>query len=149
MPPQGGPGGMPPPSMMEPQFVPPPQELPPQIIDDEPPNKKSRTEDHLVPENEWMARNSGPITIQVQIPNMTDKTEWRLNGQMAAYSFSPSDLITSLKSKIQEETGMPPAKQKISYDGMFFKDSNTMAYYNLRNGAVIQLALKERGGRKK
>ena len=62
---------------------------------------------------------------------------------------------------------MPPAKQKLFYDvrlllfgqyvealkfvlqGMFFKDSNTLAYYNLVQGAVIQLQVKERGGRKK
>lgn len=32
---------------------------------------------------------------------------------------------------------------------MFFKDSNTLAYYNITPGAVIQLQVKERGGRKK
>jgi len=44
---------------------------------------------------------------------------------------------------------MPPAKQKLFYDGMFFKDQNTLAYYNLTPGAAIQLQIKERGGRKK
>lgn len=44
---------------------------------------------------------------------------------------------------------MPPAKQKISYEGIFFKDSNSVAYYNLLSGATIQLQVKERGGRKK
>lgn len=33
--------------------------------------------------------------------------------------------------------------------GMFFKDSNTVAYYNLLSGATVHLQLKERGGRKK
>lgn len=33
--------------------------------------------------------------------------------------------------------------------GLFFKDSNTLAYYNVPPGAVIQLQVKERGGRKK
>lgn len=32
---------------------------------------------------------------------------------------------------------------------MFFKDSNTLAYYNILPGVVLQLQVKERGGRKK
>ena len=35
------------------------------------------------------------------------------------------------------------------FQGMFIKDSNSLAYYNMNNGSVIHLALKERGGRKK
>lgn len=35
------------------------------------------------------------------------------------------------------------------FQGIFIKDSNSLAYYNMANGAVIHLALKERGGRKK
>ena len=51
--------------------------------------------------------------------------------------------------KIHEATGMPAGKQKLQYEGIFIKDSNSLAYYNMANGAVIHLALKERGGRKK
>lgn len=84
-------------------------------------------------------------------------------------SLALTDTVSSLKSKIQDETLMPPAKQKISYEvnltniftlywflplslflkGMFFKDSNTMAFYNLLSGATVHLQVKERGGRKK
>lgn len=54
-----------------------------------------------------------------------------------------------MKQKVQEETDMPPAKQKISHDGIFFKDSNSVAYYNLLSGVTVHLQVKERGGRKK
>lgn len=37
----------------------------------------------------------------------------------------------------------------ILLQGMFFKDSNTMGFYNLVNGATVHLQVKERGGRKK
>ena len=33
--------------------------------------------------------------------------------------------------------------------GMFIKDTNTLAFYNLAPDATIHLQLKERGGRKK
>jgi splicing factor 3A subunit 1 len=32
---------------------------------------------------------------------------------------------------------------------MFIKDSNTLAYYNFLPSSVVQLQVKERGGRKK
>lgn len=91
----------------------------------------------------------GPVTIQVQVPSQADKPEWRLNGQILSINLSLTDQISAIKQKIQEETDMPASKQKISFEGMFFKDSNTVAYYNLLSGATIQLQVKERGGRKK
>uniref|UniRef100_A0A1A9Z7E6 Splicing factor 3A subunit 1 n=1 Tax=Glossina pallidipes TaxID=7398 RepID=A0A1A9Z7E6_GLOPL len=132
-----------------PQITPAPPVLDQGIIDEEPPNKKIRSEDNLVPEADFIAMHKSPVTIQVQIPNVIDKSEWKLNGQTIAVSLALTDAISLLKSKIQEETGMPPAKQKISYEGMFFKDSNTTAYYNLLSGATVHLQIKERGGRKK
>ena len=33
-------------------------------------------------------------------------------------------------------------------DGMFFKDSMSLAFYNVGHGTTIQLQLKKRGGRK-
>ncbi|KAL7744343.1 hypothetical protein ACLKA6_001735 [Drosophila palustris] len=145
----GGPGGYMnmPSGSGPPQISPaPPVELIP--IEDEPPTKKIRSEDNLVPEAEFISLHKSPVTIQVQIPN-TDKSEWKLNGQMIAVTLALADPIANLKAKLQDETGMPPAKQKIFYEGMFFKDNNTMAFYNLLSGTTVHLQVKERGGRKK
>lgn len=142
----GGPPQMPSvPNIMDQAMMP----LPLMSVDEEPPNKKIRSEDNLIPEEEFISKHKSPITIQIQIPNVVDKSEWKLNGQTIAFSLSLADTVSNLKAKIQDETGMPPAKQKISYEGMFFKDSNTMAFYNLLSGATIHLQIKERGGRKK
>ncbi|XP_055618308.1 splicing factor 3A subunit 1 [Toxorhynchites rutilus septentrionalis] len=116
---------------------------------DEPLSKKSRTEDHLIEENVFMQRHKGPVTIQVQCPSLTEKSEWKLNGQTISMQLQLTEAVSAMKAKLQAETGMPPAKQKIFYEGMFFKDSNTVAYYNLLSGATVHLQLKERGGRKK
>ncbi|KAM7359831.1 splicing factor 3a subunit 1 isoform 2-T4 [Cochliomyia hominivorax] len=144
--PGGPPQISPAPPVLDQGILPVPQSM---SVDDEPPNKKLRSEDNLLPESEFIAMHKSPITIQVQIPNVLDKSEWKLNGQTIAVSLALTDQVSLLKSKIQEETGMPPAKQKISYEGMFFKDSNTMAFYNLLSGATVHLQIKERGGRKK
>ncbi|EDW85171.2 uncharacterized protein Dwil_GK12756 [Drosophila willistoni] len=134
-------------NMQPPQISPaPPVDLRP--MEEEPPTKKIRSEDNLVPEAEFISLHKSPVTIQVQVPN-TDKSEWKLNGQMIAITLALTDQIAQLKAKLQDETGMPPAKQKIFYEGMFFKDSNTMAFYNLLSGTTVHLQVKERGGRKK
>ncbi|XP_034113619.1 splicing factor 3A subunit 1 [Drosophila albomicans] len=145
----GGPGGYMnmPSGGGPPQISPaPPVEIMP--MEDEPPTKKIRSEDNLIPEAEFISLHKSPVTIQVQVPN-TDKSEWKLNGQMIAVTLALTDPIANLKAKLQDETGMPPAKQKIFYEGMFFKDNNTMAFYNLLSGTTVHLQVKERGGRKK
>ncbi|XP_044755983.1 splicing factor 3A subunit 1 [Coccinella septempunctata] len=138
---------------MPPQMGPPmgaPMKHPAEVnLDDEPSNKKARNEDSLVPEEVFLARNPSPVNIKVSIPVAPEKSEWKLNGQVMALTLPLGESVSNLKVKIQEETGMPPAKQKLFYDGMFFKDSNTLAYYNMVQGGVIQLQVKERGGRKK
>lgn len=116
--------------------------------EDEPPNKRPRQEDHLIPEDIFLQNHKGPVTIQVQCPTVTDK-EWKLSGQLLSITIGLSETIQKLKQRVQEETDMPPAKQKISHDGVFFKDNNSVAYYNLVSGATIHLQVKERGGRKK
>ncbi|CAH0553305.1 unnamed protein product [Brassicogethes aeneus] len=117
-------------------------------LEEEPSNKKMRNEDSLVPEEVFLARNPSPVSIKVAIPVIPDKPEWKLTGQMVSYTLPLSESVSNLKVKIQEETNMAPAKQKLFFDGMFFKDSNTLAYYNITQGAVIQLQVKTRGGKK-
>ncbi|XP_013393875.1 splicing factor 3A subunit 1-like [Lingula anatina] len=118
--------------------------------DEEPPSKKAKTEDQLVPEQEWIRRfGKGPVLFKVQIPNVPDKPEWKLTGQYLTFSFPLTDSVSVIKAKLQEELGMPTGKQKLQYEGIFIKDSNTLAYYNFMKGATVTLQLKERGGRKK
>lgn len=105
----------------------------------------------LVDEAEWLRRfgAQGPITVSVACPSVTDKPEWHLNGQTIGVSADLTELISSLKLKIQDLTNLPSGKQKLVHEGIFVKDSQSLASYNLMNGSVIQLQLKERGGRKK
>ncbi|XP_053324530.1 splicing factor 3A subunit 1 [Spea bombifrons] len=138
-----------PPVAPVPAPAPMPPSHPPPPLDDEPAAKKMKNEDALIPEEEFLRRNKGPVTVKVQVPNMQDKTEWKLSGQVLAFTLPLSDQVSVIKVKIHEATGMPAGKQKLQYDGIFIKDSNSVAYYNMQNGATIHLALKERGGRKK
>ena len=82
-------------------------------------------------------------------PVYTEKPEWRLQGQQLNISLLPTESIAVLKNKISEATGMPPAKQKLAWEGLYFKDTQSLAFYNVMPDSVIQLQVKERGGRKK
>uniref|UniRef100_A0A8D9DQP7 Splicing factor 3A subunit 1 n=1 Tax=Cacopsylla melanoneura TaxID=428564 RepID=A0A8D9DQP7_9HEMI len=159
---QPGPPG-PPPQVLPPGFVPPPPPGPPMgrkhpapepLHHEEefnmPGGKKMRTEESLMPEHMFLSKMHTPnVTFSVVVPNMSDKPEWKLNGQTLALSLDLRASVTTLKSKISELIGMPAGKQKLCVDGLFFKDSNSLAYYNITPGCKVHLQLKERGGRKK
>jgi splicing factor 3A subunit 1 len=118
------------------------------ISEDEHPPKKVCTESKLIPEDEFIKMFTSPINIQVQVPTV-EKSEWKLNGQKLSIDIDLKDTIASLKQKIQEQTDMPPTKQKISFNGIFLKDNFSVAYYNILNNSTVNLQIKERGGRKK
>ncbi|KAL0831793.1 hypothetical protein ABMA28_001330 [Loxostege sticticalis] len=117
--------------------------------DDAPLAKRMRTEDALEPEHTWLARHPGAAPLQVMTPSLPERSEWRLDGRPVHASLPLSTTVAELKALLQRTTLMPTAKQKLHYEGLFFKDNNTLAYYNVPPGAVIHLQVKERGGRKK
>jgi len=143
----------PPPMMPQPPQLPQP---PPMLIqdDEEPVAKRSKVEGieaNLIPEHDFL-RNSNrlPVTYRVQIPDVPEKKpEWNCVGQMLKICMPLTDQCSVIKSRIYEETGMPAGKQKLQLGELFIKDSNSLAYYNFNSGSVVQLQVKERGGRKK
>uniref|UniRef100_A0A8D2QEX8 Splicing factor 3A subunit 1 n=1 Tax=Zonotrichia albicollis TaxID=44394 RepID=A0A8D2QEX8_ZONAL len=136
-----------PPVAPVPSPAPMPPVHPPPPMEDEPVSKKLKSEDSLIPEEEFLPPEG--LQSQFHVPNMQDKTEWKLNGQVLVFTLPLSDQVSVIKVKIHEATGMPAGKQKLQYEGIFIKDSNSLAYYNMTSGSLIHLALKERGGRKK
>lgn len=80
---------------------------------------------------------------------MPDKSEWRLVGQVLTFTMNLVESVATLKQRIFDECGIPIGKQKLQMDGLFLKDNNTLAFYNILNGSAIHLLPKERGGRKK
>lgn len=157
-PPMMAPMGMPQPNppMMPPQQVAPPVPQPPGMGPpmshqgmDEPPSKKQKTEESLIPEDVFLQNHKGNVKVQVLVPTVSDKPEWNLKGQRLDFTLPLTDSVSVLKAKLNETLGLPAGKQKLQFEGMFIKDSNSLAFYNFLNGAQVQLQLKERGGRKK
>lgn len=100
------------------------------------------------------------------MPRLDDKPEWNCNGQQIQLRMDSSDTVrlsmkvtpqlshfrtqmSMLKDKVAQMTNMPVSKQKPAVEGIFVKDSNTIAYYNMCAGKVVVMHVKERGGKKK
>lgn len=111
--------------------------------------KRQKTEEQLIPEATFLETHSGSVRFNVQIPNMPDKPEWNLKGQLIPFTMPWTETVASIKQKLVEYLNMAIAKQKLQYDGMFIKDTNSLAFYNIPDNAMIYLQMKERGGRKK
>jgi splicing factor 3A subunit 1 len=75
-----------------------------------------------------------------------------LNGNVIALTVDALSMpLSEFKKLIKEAVGgLAANKQKISAPGLgFLTDKNSLAYYNVKAGSTLTLALKERGGRKK
>lgn len=46
------------------------------------------------------------------------------------------DMVSVIKSKLNDELSMPPGKQKLQIENIFLKDSNTLAFYNITPGIL-------------
>mmetsp|Transcript_17190 Transcript_17190/g.23837 ORF Transcript_17190/g.23837 Transcript_17190/m.23837 type:complete len:701 (+) Transcript_17190:888-2990(+) len=160
----GGPHGMPPMEGGMPPFMPPHLQSqkegeregerkgddhpapPPSTT--EPPAKKSRTEASLESEEEWLQKYPSPVSIRVVCPS--GKDEWNLKGQTLTLDVSLSVTVSGLKKILKEShIGVPPNKQKIRSDKLgFLKDNQSLASYNIGEGATLEVGVKERGGKR-
>jgi splicing factor 3A subunit 1 len=137
-----------PPRPMVPVSIAPPPIPEPEDEDEDEPSFKRQKQDNSA-EEEFLRTYTGPITFKVQVPHVADKPEWKLNGQVVNLTLAPRDSMTTLKNRIQDQLGIPSAKQKVQFDGVYVKDNQTMAACNIKPGSVVFLQVKERGGRKK
>lgn len=62
---------------------------------------------------------------------------------------SLQDSVGEFKNRLAEVVGLAANRQKIEREGIFLKDELTLAHYNVSPEIQLQLAVKERGGRKK
>lgn len=113
-----------------------------------PPMKKQRPEDMLMPEADFLKSTGPNVSFQVSVPKV-EKDDWKCRGQLMSLKMPLTSTFTEVKTRIEQETGMPPQKQKLQVEGSFIKDQNTLAFYNIRPSTLVLLTLKERGGRKK
>uniref|UniRef100_A0AC35TH99 Splicing factor 3A subunit 1 n=1 Tax=Rhabditophanes sp. KR3021 TaxID=114890 RepID=A0AC35TH99_9BILA len=110
------------------------------------PSKKAKLEPEYVPEEEFLKTSPPEIQIVIEVP-IDENGEAKMN--VIQLSAEVRGSVSDVKTKIASQLNMVPSKLKLSQDGNFLKDNQSVASYNLRNGTVLSLSFKERGGKKK
>ena len=144
-PPTGAPPpGGPPPGAPPPQRGPPPGSARPAVAPPPgaPPAKRAaggtgKLLDRLVDEAQFSAQNAPTVTLSL-----------RHGAQALNVVAQLTDTVSQLKGKVHAETGIAPNKQKLTVDGIgVLKNSQTVAFYNMRDGLAVKLESKTRGGK--
>lgn len=103
----------------------------------------------LVSAEEWIKKQGTSARVRIKVCRHPNK-DWKLQGQEIEMFAPLESTVSKLKNAMNKHTNLPANKQKLQMEKIgFLKDQMTLAFYNIGDGAVISLEVKERGGRKK
>lgn len=90
-----------------------------------------------------------PIKFGIQCPVDPSQPEFNLVGQIVPVELPITAQVSSIKDALQTAlNGIPQNKLQFKHWSGFLKDTNTLAFYNVNPGEVLELSLRTRGGRR-
>jgi ubiquitin-like protein Nedd8 len=85
--------------------------------------------------DEWVVA-AAPRTIKVKT----------LAGRTIDVDVEPTDPVSRIKERVQEQEGIPPEQQRLIFEGKLLADGKTVRESKVTPGCVIHLVLALRGG---
>eukprot|EP00918_Siedleckia_nematoides_P019091 GHVU01040704.1.p1 GENE.GHVU01040704.1~~GHVU01040704.1.p1 ORF type:complete len:301 (-),score=30.78 GHVU01040704.1:312-1214(-) len=82
---------------------------------------------------------SGTRLLSMQIKTLSGQT-------VTVDSIGEDDTIRSVKERLHDKEGVPPDEQRLVFQGKQLEDDKTVAEAGLREGSVVHLVLRLRGG---
>mmetsp|Transcript_99037 Transcript_99037/g.171640 ORF Transcript_99037/g.171640 Transcript_99037/m.171640 type:complete len:705 (-) Transcript_99037:105-2219(-) len=119
--------------------------------DEDDPTAKKPSPEALFPEQKWVEKYPNPIQLLVQVSLGADAVAANIPSAI------PLELLVKMKVQDMKQLLIPKVvgagvnmstmKLKVQSTGYILKNVNSLAYYNVAPGSVIELTKKVRGGR--
>ncbi|PVG00197.1 hypothetical protein CPB86DRAFT_805903 [Serendipita vermifera] len=100
----------------------------------------------LYPEDTWLSYNPDPVTINIRLPNVSDKPEWKLDGSVIAVPDVPLTAIVSvLRDKLisQIDSKVALSRVRLQMGNTTLTNGKTLASYNVMDGEEITFELRD------
>ncbi|WWC70432.1 uncharacterized protein I206_104383 [Kwoniella pini CBS 10737] len=101
----------------------------------------------LYTENDWIQLHPDPITISIQLPNLPEKPEYKLNGSIISINDLPlNTLFSTIREKIKRivDADLPISRMRLDYNSKVMNNASTLASINLDEGDILNLVLKKK-----
>lgn len=111
----------------------------------------------LMPADAFLALHGGPAaqaSVLVQVPVSEDSGNpagWNLNGQTLTLGVTLASTAKQIKEQLSSQHlgGLPANKLQLKFAPVgFLKDAQSLAEANVPPGALLELSLKSRGGKR-
>ena len=94
-----------------------------------------------------MSLHPDPIAISVQLPNMPDKPEWKLDGSVISIPDLPvNTLFSTVRERIKRivDADLPISRLRLDYGQKVMSNASTMASVNLDEGDMLVLSVRKK-----
>lgn len=94
-----------------------------------------------------MSLHPDPIAIFIQLPDMSDKPEWKLNGSVITVPDLPvNTLFSTVRERIKRiiDADLPISRLRLDYGQKVMSNASTMASVNLDDGDMLVLSVRKK-----
>jgi len=94
-----------------------------------------------------MSLHPDPVALSVQLPDMPDKPEWKLNGSIITVPDLPvATLFSTVRERIKRvvDADLPVSRIRLDYEGKIMSNGSTLASVNLDEGDLLVMSIRKK-----